>query len=327
MSIGLIALLDDVAAIAKVAAASLDDVAGQAAKAGAKAAGVVIDDAAVTPRYLVGFAASRELPIVWRIARGSLKNKILILTPIALALSAFAPWAITPLLMLGGLYLCYEGAEKIYEAVAPHKAHDHEQALGAPQDPQALEDQRVASAVKTDFILSAEIMAITLSVVPESGFWMQAAILVGVGAVITAGVYGAVALIVKADDVGLALAKSERAGGLGQAIGRGLVVGMPVFLKGLAILGTAAMLWVGGGIIAHGLETYGVTAPAHLIHDAAVAAGRLVPAIGGAVEWLVTAVGSGLLGLILGAATIPVVGYLLAPLVRRFTKTETAQAR
>ena len=153
MATGLIALLDDVAAIAKVAAASLDDIAGHAAKAGAKSAGVVIDDAAVTPRYVVGFAAAREIPIVAKIARGSVKNKLVFLLPAALLLSLFAPWAITPLLMLGGLYLCYEGAEKVYEAVFPHEAHDHEEKIGvAPADPQALEDQKVSSAIKTDFI-------------------------------------------------------------------------------------------------------------------------------------------------------------------------------
>ena len=203
MATGLIALLDDVAAIAKVAAASLDDIAGHAAKAGAKSAGVVIDDAAVTPRYVVGFAAAREIPIVAKIARGSVKNKLVFLLPAALLLSLFAPWAITPLLMLGGLYLCYEGAEKVYEAVFPHEAHDHEEKIGvAPADPQALEDQKVSSAIKTDFILSAEIMAIALATIPDTGLMTQAIVLALVGIGITAAVYGAVALIVKADDSG-----------------------------------------------------------------------------------------------------------------------------
>ena len=207
MSTGLIALLDDVAALAKVAAASLDDVAAQAGRAGVKAAGVVIDDAAVTPRYVVGFAASRELPIVWRIALGSLKNKLVFLLPAALALSVFAPWAITPLLMLGGAFLCYEGAEKIYEALWPHAAHAHEATTGAAgQDPAAFEQARIASAIQTDFILSAEIMALTLSTVPEASFWTQAAVLALVGTGITIAVYGAVALLVKADDAGVALA-------------------------------------------------------------------------------------------------------------------------
>lgn len=226
MSIGLIALLDDVAAIAKTAAASLDDVAAQAAKAGTKAAGVVIDDAAVTPRYVVGFAAERELPIVGRIALGSLRNKLLFLLPGALALSALAPWAITPLLMLGGAYLCYEGTEKVYEALFPHKAHAHESELAGEQDAQALEDRRVASAIKTDFILSAEIMAITLAAIPEGNFWMRAAILAVVGLGITVAVYGTVALIVKADDAGMALASNTAAppfGSVSRGIGQAIV--------------------------------------------------------------------------------------------------------
>src|SRR3954462_11189882 len=156
MSVGLIGLLDDVAAIAKVAAASLDDVVGQAAKAGAKAAAVVVDDAAGTPRYVVGFDADRELPIVGRIALGSLRNKLLILLPCTLALSYFLPWMIRPLLMFGAAYLCYEGSEKVLEAVIPHRPHPHEAgAHPATSNPHALEEEKVAGAIKTDFILSA----------------------------------------------------------------------------------------------------------------------------------------------------------------------------
>ena len=211
MSIGLIALLDDIAAIAKVAAASLDDVVTQAAKAGVKAAGVVIDDTAVTPRYVLGFAAERELPIVGKIAAGSLRNKLLLLLPATLALSYFLPWMITPLLMFGGAYLCYEGAEKVLEAIMPHQAHAHEAQLGTVAlNPQTLEDEKVASAIKTDFILSAEIMAITLAAVPDGSIFMQALVLAFVGIGITVAVYGVVALIVKADDVGVALAKNDR---------------------------------------------------------------------------------------------------------------------
>lgn len=321
MSIGLIALLDDVAAIAKVAAASLDDIGTQAAKAGAKAAGVVIDDAAVTPRYLTGFAAERELSIVGRIALGSVRNKLLFLLPAALALSFFAPWAITPLLMLGGLYLSYEGTEKVAEALFPHHAHgDVAHAAAIATDPKVLEDQKVSSAIKTDFILSAEIMAITLAAVPEGGFWTQAIVLAVVGIGITAVVYGGVALIVKADDAGLALAaiRSPSAwGGVLRAVGRGLVVGMPYFLKALAVVGTAAMIWVGGGIVVHGLEGYGLPWIGHTIHDVALAAGHAVPHWAAAtVEWLVTAAGSGLVGLILGALLIPIVAYVLAPIAR-----------
>jgi uncharacterized protein len=312
VSVGLIALLDDIAALAKVAAASLDDIAGQAAKAGAKAAGVVIDDAAVTPRYVVGFAAERELPIVARIAWGSLKNKMLILLPAALALSVFAPWAITPLLMIGGAYLCYEGTEKVYEALFPHKAHAHEAELpSVAVNAKTFEDEKVAGAIKTDFILSAEIMAISLAAVPEGTLWSKAAVLAVVAIGITVAVYGTVALIVKADDAGVRLARSGS--GAAQALGRGLVLGMPVFLKGLSILGTAAMVWVGGGILVHGLKEFGAGQLEDAIHHAAEAAAHLVAPVAGAVEWLVTAVGSGLVGLVVGAALIPFASYVLAP--------------
>jgi predicted DNA repair protein MutK len=321
---GFLALLDDVSALAKVAAASLDDVTAHAAKAGAKAAGVVIDDAAVTPRYVVGFAAARELPIVGRIAAGSLKNKLLYLLPAALALSLFAPWAITPLLMIGGAYLCYEGTEKVYEALFPHQAHHHEAAIGtAGADPRAFEDEKVRGAIRTDFILSAEIMAIALATIPADSFFAQAAILAVVGIGITALVYGAVALIVKADDAGVALAQFQSPGPLGalgplvRGIGRGLVLGMPILLKALSVIGTAAMIWVGGGIIIHGLEEYGLGALGHAIHDAAAAAGHAVPAIAGAVEWIVSAAASGILGLAVGAALIPSVQYIVAPVAKR----------
>ena len=321
MSTGLIALLDDIAGLAKVAAATIDDAAGQAAKAGAKAAGVVIDDAAVTPRYVTGFAANRELPIVWKIALGSLKNKIFYLLPAALALSTLAPWAINPLLMLGGAFLCYEGAEKVYEMIRPHGAHAHEAAVGKAVDAQTLENQKVAGAIKTDFILSAEIMAITLSTVPDASFTTQAVVLAVVGLGITAGVYGVVALIVKADDAGLAMATSEAPPRmirpLIQAVGRGLVVGMPWLLKILGVVGTAAMVWVGGGILIHGLEVYGVAGPAHAVHDWAEAAARALPAMAGLANWLVTAAASGVVGLVVGAALIPLTERVLAPLLHR----------
>ncbi|MDO9503472.1 DUF808 domain-containing protein [Falsiroseomonas sp.] len=315
MSVGLIALLDDVAALAKVAAASLDDIGGQAMKAGAKAAGVVIDDAAVTPRYVVGFAAARELPIVGRIAWGSLKNKLLFLLPGALALSLLAPWAITPLLMLGGAYLCFEGAEKVIEAIFPHHGMTLSQSPGLAEGDRSLEDQKVASAIQTDFILSAEIMAITLATVPEASFIGQAAVLAVVGIGITLVVYGAVALIVKADDAGVALARTGSAPL--RALGRGIVFGMPYLLKALAIIGTAAMVWVGGGIIVHGLEEYGIGGLAHALHAGSDAAAAALPAIGGLAGWFVAALGSGILGLILGAALVPVVEKLVIPAWRR----------
>ncbi len=313
VSVGLLALLDDVVALTKVAAASLDDVAALTAKAGTKAAGVVIDDAAVTPRYVVGFTHDRELPIVWRIARGSIFNKLVILLPIALLLQAFAPWAITPLLLVGGLYLSYEGAEKVFEMIVPHAAHVHEAAAEtAARDAATLENERVASAIRTDFILSAEIMAITLASLDAASIWMQAVIMALVAIGITAAVYGAVALIVKADDVGLAFAR--RGTGALAAVGRGLVRGMPGFLKGLALVGTAAMVWVGGGIIVHSLASYGIDGPEHLIHAVAVAGADAVPAAAGVVAWIVTAVGSGIVGLAVGFALIPVIGKIVAPL-------------
>ncbi|MGB4828755.1 MAG: DUF808 family protein, partial [Paracoccaceae bacterium] len=202
---GLLALLDDVAAIAKVAATSVDDVAAAAAEAGAKTAGVVIDDAAVTPKYIQGFSADRALPIIWRIALGSIRNKLVFLLPALLALDHFLPAAITPLLMLGGAYLCFEGAEKVFHALAPHADVEIEEDFDT-KDPTRLEEEKVAGAIKTDFILSAEIMTIALSSISSPQFWMQAAALAIVGVGITAAVYGAVALIVKMDDIGLHIA-------------------------------------------------------------------------------------------------------------------------
>lgn len=344
MSTGLIALLDDVVGLTKVAAASLDDVAAQATRAGVKAAGVVVDDAAVTPRYVVGFTADRELPIIGKIALGSLKNKLLLLLPAALVLSLVAPWAIPPLLMLGGAFLCYEGAEKVHESARPQAAHHGhgrenpgEGQTGEAQTAQQFEDEKVRSAINTDLILSAEIMALTLSAIAAetSSFWIQALILGAVGTGITILVYGAVALIVKADDAGVALARNDRpvssllglrplaAGApnaadravrpLTRGLGGGLVHGMPMFLKVLSLVGTAAMLWVGGGIIIHGLEGYGVPGIGHAIHDAADAAGRIVPAGAAIVAWLVTAAAAGVFGLALGAVLIPLVHRAVLP--------------
>lgn len=312
MSIGLLGLLDDVAALAKVAAASLDDVVGQAAKAGAKAAGVVIDDAAVTPRYVTGFAADRELPIVGKIAIGSLRNKLLILLPAALAMSSFAPWLIMPLLMIGGLYLCYEGAEKVLEAVLPHHAASHEAGLpSVAMNAQSLEDERIASAIKTDFILSAEIMAITLASLAPGSLIGQAVVLAVVAIGITVAVYGGVALIVKMDDIGVALANSSFAPA--RFVGRMLVIGMPKFLAALSVVGTAAMIWVGGGILVHGLESYGYTGIGHLIHDFAAGASGLLPAVSGIIEWVVSAAGAGLVGIVSGGVLIPLVEYVVGP--------------
>jgi predicted DNA repair protein MutK len=320
MSIGLIALLDDIAGLAKVAAASVDDIAGQAVKAGAKAAGVVIDDAAVTPRYVTGFDASRELPIVKKIAIGSLRNKLLFLLPAALLMSLFAPWAITPLLMIGGAYLCYEGTEKVVEAVMPHDALHSDETTIPVVDAKTMEDDKVASAIKTDFILSAEIMAITLASIPEGPFLTRAVVLAIVGIGITLIVYGGVALIVKADDAGLALAKSDPATrwGRGKAgFGRALVRGMPSFLRILGVVGTAAMIWVGGGIVVHGLAEYGMPQIAHGVEVAAAHAAAALPAMAAAIHWIITAAGSGAFGVLLGAALIPVASYVIAPLWAR----------
>ena len=299
MASGLVALLDDVAAIAKIAATSLDDVTAAAGKAGSKAVGVVLDDTAVTPGYAVGFTPDRELPIIWKIALGSLRNKFLFLLPGALLLSAFAPWAVTPILMLGACYLCFEGAEKIVEALRheDHADEVEELALSSAE----LEKEKVSGAIRTDLILSGEIMAIALADVADRPLAIQAAALAVVGVAITVGVYGVVALIVKMDDIGLHLAK-HRARML-RGLGRGLVKGMPVTLTLLTQVGTAAMLWVGGGIIVHGLEDFGVTGLAHLVeafsHWAAT-----VPTVGAVTGWLATALASGIVGLALGAVIV-----------------------
>jgi len=313
MSVGLLALLDDVAGLVKVAATSLDDIAGQATKAGLKTAGALIDDAAVTPRYLHGFAAARELPIVGAIAWGSIKNKLIILLPAALILSTFLPGAITPLLMIGGAYLCYEGAEKVFHAFAPHGAEKHEAAL----EPLAinadkLEDQKIAGAIQTDFILSAEIMTIALSAIDAPDIVTRTLILILVAVGITAAVYGSVAVIVKADDFGLFLAKNGRTG-WGRAIGRGLVTAMPGFMQVLTVVGTAAMIWVGGGILAHGLVSFGISGPEHLVEMASEWAAHAVPVMGDFAGWLMMALVDGIGGLLIGALLIPVVGYAIAP--------------
>ena len=328
MSTGLIALLDDIAALAKVAATSLDDIAAQTIKVGTKSAGVVIDDAAVTPRYVVGFDPSRELPIVAKIAWGSIKNKLLFLLPAALVLSLVAPWLITPLLMLGGGYLCYEGAEKILETLFPHQAHQHEEKIGVPVgDPKQLEEERIAGAIRTDFILSAEIMAISLAGVPDASFGTQAAVLALVGIGITIVVYGSVALIVKADDVGVLMGSTTSTslvGKVSRVIGRGLVVGMPYFLKLLAIVGTIAMLWVGGSIVMHGLAEFGFHLPEHLVHEL----GKLAPSgdstLAAFVQWMFGAIGAGIFGLIVGAILIPVVQFVVAPIWNKFQPAESS---
>ncbi len=298
MPTGLVALLDDISVIAKAAAASLDDVGLAATKAGTKAAGVVIDDAAVTPSYVTEFTPDRELPIIWQIAKGSLKNKLLILLPAALLLSEFLPNAITPLLMLGGLFLCYEGAEKVLEKLGGAK---HGETLEDPiEDMASFEQERVSGAVRTDFILSAEIMAIALAEVADEPLLSRAMILAMVGIVITAAVYGSVALIVKMDDIGLHMVR-ERSSSAAKALGRGLLHAMPRLLTALSAIGTLAMLWVGGHILVDGAKKLGFKPPYEAIHAVEHAVHGAAGALGGVLGWLANSALSGIVGLILGA--------------------------
>ena len=294
MSAGLAALLDDVAALARAAAASVDDVAAGAGRASTKAAGVIVDDAAVTPRYVQGFEPERELPMIRRIAVGSLRNKLLLILPAALALSELLPWLLTPLLMIGGTYLCYEGAEKLWEAVGGgHHAHE-----AAADDEPADEDALVKSAIRTDFILSAEIMVISLDEVADEPLLSRTIILIAVAFAITALVYGAVALIVKMDDAGLRLARSGE--GAAATFGRGLVRAMPIVMSILSTVGIAAMLWVGGHILLVGLDELGAGFLYDFVHHLEEDAG------GGVIGWLINTTASAILGVAVGAIVVAV---------------------
>ena len=305
MSGGLVALLDDIAALAKLAAASVDDVGAAAGRASAKAAGVVVDDTAVTPRYVHGFTPDRELPIIKRIAVGSLRNKLLVIVPVALLLSQFIPWLLTPILMIGGTYLCYEGAEKIWEKLSGHhEAHEDEPA-GAQGEEQ--EKTMVSGAIRTDFILSAEIMVIALNEVAGEPLLSRSIILVIVAILITLLVYGVVGLIVKMDDIGLHLA--ERDSGAVQAIGRFLVRGMPKLLAVLSTVGIVAMLWVGGHILLVGADELGWHAPYALVHHLEEAVHGLA-GVGGVIGWLVNTLASALAGLVVGAVVVAVMHVL-----------------
>ena len=301
MPSGLIALLDDVAAIAKIAAASVDDVGLAVGKAGTKAAGVVIDDTAVTPRYVTGFTPERELPIIGKIALGSIKNKLFILLPVAMLLVAFAPFLVTPLLMVGGAYLVFEATEKIIEKVTGDH-HATEDLLEA-DTPEELEQRQVAGAIRTDFILSAEIMAIALAELAGNSIGMQAAALAAVAILITIAVYGVVALIVNLDDIGLHLAQRPSAGA--RSLGRGLVHVVPTLLSGLSGIGTVAMLWVGGGILVHGLEQLHILEVVpHNVEGIAHALGQAAGFASGVVEWFAYAIGASVVGLIVGGAIV-----------------------
>jgi uncharacterized protein len=299
LSAGLAALLDDVAALARAAAASVDDVAAGASRAGVKAAGVIVDDAAVTPRYVQGFRAERELPMIKRIAVGSLRNKLLFILPAALLLSELLPWLLNPILMIGGAYLCYEGAEKLWEAIGPHRS-TAPVSVHEPDD----EDVLVGGAIRTDFILSAEIMVISLNEVADEPLVSRALILVVVALAITAGVYGAVALIVKMDDVGLRLAQTR--GGPGASFGRGLVRAMPVVMSVLSTVGIAAMLWVGGHILLVGLDELGVSLLYDAVHHLEEDVDEGLGAVGGVGAWLTNTAASALLGLVVGAIIVAV---------------------
>ena len=293
---GLVALLDDVSVIARAATASVDDITVAASRAGTKTAGVIIDDAAVTPSYVTGLSPARELPIIWNITKGSLKNKLLILLPGALILSWLLPSAIIFILMLGGAYLSYEGAEKVMEKLGGEK---HGKTLEDEiVDPVAFEKQRVAGAIRTDLILSAEIMAITLNEVASADFIVRAGVLAIVGIAVTLFVYGAVAIIVKLDDIGLHLA--ERSSHAAKNFGRFLVRSVPYILKALSFIGTIAMLWVGGGIILHGLHELGLHGPSDWAHGVQHAVETVTGGLSGLLGWATYAAISALVGLGLG---------------------------
>lgn len=302
MSGGLFALLDDIAVLAKAAAASVDDVGAAASRASVKAAGVIVDDTAVTPRYVEGLSPTRELPIIKKIAIGSLRNKLLFILPAALLLSQFFPVALTPLLMVGGTYLCYEGVEKIWERISGHGETEADEAH--ERGDVASEDDITSGAIRTDFILSAEIMVISLNEVADEPFISRAIILVVVAFAITVLVYGVVALIVKMDDVGLHL--SGRESGAARTIGRGLVTAMPRLLSTLSAVGIAAMIWVGGHILLVGLDDLGVHTLYSWVHHAEEAVHDATGALGGIFGWLTNTVGSAILGLVVGSVVVAV---------------------
>lgn len=303
MAGGLVALLDDVAALVKVTAASMDDIALGAAKASTKAMGVVVDDAAVTPQYLEGLSPKRELPIIWKIAVGSIRNKLLFILPVALLLSYFAPWALTPILMLGGTYLVFEGAEKLLEALGWIKHHGSGEE-GKERDEKSI----ISSAVRTDLVLSAEILVISLNEVAHEPILTRALILITVAVLMTVVVYGAVGLIVKMDDIGLQMAAKSRK--LTQKIGRGLVKGMPIVMSVLGKVGVVAMLWVGGHLILVGMDELGLHAPYGFVHHLEEQVHHATGAAGAVLGWCVNTALCCVAGFILGSiVTLIVLGF------------------
>lgn len=311
MAGGLFALLDDVALIARSAASSVDDVAALAGKTSVKAAGVVVDDAAVTPQYVEGIKPQRELPMIWRITKGSLINKLVIILPIAMILSWIAPWALTPILMCGGTYLCFEGAEKILHHLLPHREKETESVQEKGAD---AEDSLVKSAITTDLILSSEIMVISLNEVIDQPFWMRLAALIFVGILLTLGVYGAVGLLVKMDDIGMALNKRHNGK---STVGNALVKGMPIVLDIIGVIGTAAMLWVGGHIVVKGLHEFGMDQPHEFIASVTENISN------GALAWLADTGMSMVCGLVLGT----VVATIVMAVKASFGKTSATSAQ
>ena len=311
MAGGLFALLDDVALIARSAASSVDDVAALAGKTSVKAAGVVVDDAAVTPQYVEGIKPQRELPMIWRITKGSLINKLVIILPIAMILSWIAPWALTPILMCGGTYLCFEGAEKILHHLLPHREKETESVQEKGAD---AEDSLVKSAITTDLILSSEIMVISLNEVIDQPFWMRLGALIFVGILLTLGVYGAVGLLVKMDDIGMAL--NERHNGK-STVGNALVKGMPIVLDIIGVIGTAAMLWVGGHIVVKGLHEFGMNQPHEFIASVTEKISN------GALAWLAETGMSMVCGLILGT----VIDTIVMAVKASFGKSSASSAK
>ena len=310
---GLVALLDDVAALARLAAASTDDIAAGVAKASTKAAGVVIDDAAVTPQYVTGVEPKRELPMIWKITKGSLRNKLLIILPALLLLSWLAPWVLPWLLLAGGTYLAYEGAHKVWHKLTGHHTADKEPAV--KQGPEA-EDTVVKGAITTDFILSCEIMVISMNEVADQGFWMKAIILLVVAIAITVGVYGTVALIVKMDDIGLHMLRNGRTDA-GRRFGAGLVKAMPHVLRVITVIGTVAMLWVGGHIVLVELDVLGLHAPYELIHHLV---DPVKAAAGAVLGWFAETLGSAIVGFLWGTVVVGIVA-----LARRMFGTKDRQ--